>query len=195
MMVLNRLHFFESIRTHLFEGHLLEPQVVGASKLLDFWEGCRHSAKPEIEAEDDRWLAYVLATAYHETARTMQPIEEFGKGVGHDYGKPDPTTGHRYYGRGLVQLTHAHNYQEMGERLGIPLYQHPDLACDPDVSVRIIFVGMAEGRFTGKKLADYFPPKNPHCNWFDARRIINGLDRAVQIASFARSFYSALSYL
>ncbi len=29
----------------------------------------------------------MLATVYHETAKTMQPIEEYGRGVGRDYGK------------------------------------------------------------------------------------------------------------
>jgi hypothetical protein len=58
------------------------------------------------------WLAYVLATVYHETASTMEPIEEYGKGAGHSYGEPDPETGQVYDGRGYVQLTWKDNYQK-----------------------------------------------------------------------------------
>ncbi|TOE35570.1 hypothetical protein CGJ43_25525, partial [Vibrio parahaemolyticus] len=57
-----------------------------------------------------QYLAYVLATTYHETGHTMKPIEEWGKGQGRPYGEPDPETGQTYYGRGYVQLTWLANY-------------------------------------------------------------------------------------
>ena len=63
--------------------------------------GAHQLIKPDA---DLRWLAYILATDYHETAYTMQPIEEYGKGAGYDYGEPDPVTGEIYFGTGLVQL-------------------------------------------------------------------------------------------
>ena len=43
------------------------------STILNEWE-------ENLPNADDRWLAYMLATAFHETARTMQPIREFGAG-------------------------------------------------------------------------------------------------------------------
>ena len=52
---------------------------------------------------DTRWLAYMLATTFHETAYQMWPIEEYGKGSGRYYGTPDPETGETDYGRGFVQ--------------------------------------------------------------------------------------------
>jgi hypothetical protein len=102
-MKLQRKYFFDKVRAELFAGSLSEEQVAGMEEMLSFGEriGC-----------DDRHLAYVLATAFHETARTMQPIEEYGKGKGKSYGAPDPQTGQTYYGRGYVQLTWKENYQK-----------------------------------------------------------------------------------
>ncbi len=63
------------------------------------------------------YLAYTLATVYHETAYQMQPVEEYGKGAGHEYGIPDPITGKAYYGRGDVQVTWKYNYERLSKLL------------------------------------------------------------------------------
>jgi putative chitinase len=55
-----------------------------------------------------------------------------------------------------------------------------------------MFVGMNRGMFTGKKLSDYFSGTTE--DWVNARRIINGTDRAALIAGYGRIFYSAISY-
>ena len=103
---------------------------------------------------DVRWLAYSLATTIHETASTMWPIEEYGKGKGQPYGVPDPDTGEAYYGRGFVQLTWKDNYQKMtpivdplfpGEP--IDLVKKPAQALDPHVAAAIMYQGMAAGSF------------------------------------------------
>ncbi|MBE3951934.1 hypothetical protein HJ144_09510 [Vibrio parahaemolyticus] len=47
----------------------------------------------------------------------MQPVEEYGKGVGHEYGIPDPITGQTYYGRGDVQVTWKYNYERLSRLL------------------------------------------------------------------------------
>ena len=44
--------------------------------ILDEWE--KNYAKA-----DDRWLAYALGTAHHETDRTFGPIREYGRRQGH----------------------------------------------------------------------------------------------------------------
>lgn len=139
---------------------------------------------------DGRHLAYMLATVWHETAHTMQPIEEYGKGQGREYGKPYPGTGLIYYGRGLVQLTWFRNYMVMGERLGVDLTNHPELALQMDVSVKILFEGMHFGLFTGRKLRHYFndTTEDP----VNARKIINGLDQADRIATHYHRFLKAL---
>lgn len=144
------------------------------------------------------WLAYVLATTYHETAFTMEPIEECGKGVGHSYGEPDPVTGQTYYGRGYVQLTWKDNYQNAQDHVvdfrtmkcDVPLVMQPDLAMTPWVAAQIAIIGMSEGWFTGKKLSDYLTEYST--DYVNARRIINGTDKAQTIAAYAEEVEAAI---
>jgi putative chitinase len=183
--MINRPFFFDYVRQHLFNGSLKAGQVAGLTAMLDYWES--NSSK-----KDDRWLAYALATAHHETDRTFRGIEEYGKGKGRPYGKVDPETGVAYYGRGLVQLTWRKNYQKMGDLLGVDLVHHPEKALDLDIATKVIFVGMTRGIFAGKKFADYFSPSAD--DWVNARRIINGTDKANLIASYGKQYYAAISY-
>jgi putative chitinase len=158
-------------------------QVDGLSKLLD-------SAASDASLTDLRWLAYMLATVYHETARTFQPIEEIGKGRGRPYGTPDPTTGQIYYGRGFVQLTWKRNYQRFGELLGLDLIDDPGLALGESTAYKIMSIGMVRGLFTGKKLSDYINSQKR--DYVNARRIINELDKAELIAGYAKNFETIL---
>jgi putative chitinase len=185
MSELRKSVFLDHLRESLFAGKMKQSQVLGISSLLDEWAA--HHADG-----DPRWFAYMLATAHHETAQRMQPIKEFGMGRRRAYGRPDPATGERYYGRGFVQLTWNYNYKRLGASLGISdeLYLHPDKALDPAIASRIMFVGMIEGLFTGKKLGDYFSPTRE--DWTNARRIINGTDKASLIADYGRKYFAAL---
>jgi len=181
MVDLNRKVFYDSVRHSLFGGALRQSQVDGMEALIDDFERV---------AIDTRWFAYVLATAFHETAQTMEPIEEYGRGRGRSYGVPDPQTHQTYYGRGFVQLTHKKNYETMGRLIGVDLVNHPELALNADNATKIIFAGMEQGLFTGKKLKDYFD--DSHSDWYNARRIVNGLDRAARIAGYGVEFYKAI---
>jgi hypothetical protein len=183
--MINREFFFDQVRGQLFGGKLRQKQVDGMTAILDEWER-KHAKK------DDRWLAYMLATTHHETDRTMQPIEEYGRGKGRKYGIPDPQTGKVYYGRGFVQLTWKANYETMGKLLGIDLVNKPDLALELAPATQIMFLGMTRGSFTGKKLDDYFNPNLG--DWVNARRIINALDKANLIAGYGQQYYAAISY-
>lgn len=98
----------------------------GLNAILNEWE-------KNYSSKDDRWLAYMLATAHHETDRRIQPIEEYGKGKGRPYGKNIKMNGTRYndtanlfYGRGFVQLTWYENYQKAGAKLGLNLIKNPE---------------------------------------------------------------------
>jgi putative chitinase len=177
MAKLNRDFFFHYVRLHLFGGSLKQSQVEGLTAIIDYWDA-------GYSGKDDRWLAYMFATAHHETDRKFQAIEEYGKGKGHSYAP--------YYGRGLVQLTWDYNYKKMGERFGVDLFDHPELALDLDLAVKIMFYGMMNGSFTGKKLSDYFNATKE--DWVSARRIINGLDKANLIAGYGHQYYAAISY-
>ncbi len=177
MAKINRKFFFDYVKQHLFGGSLKQSQVDGLSAILDTWES-------GYAGKDDRWLAYMFATAHHETDRKFQAIEEYGKGKGKKYPP--------YYGRGLVQLTWDYNYKKMGDQFGVDLVKHPEKALDLALSVKIMFYGMTNGSFTGKKLSQYFNPTTS--DWVNARRIINGTDKANLIAEYGKRYYAAIAY-
>ena len=189
-MTVNRFSFFTRIRP-LFDGTIAQSQVDGMTAILDAWEAWV-SGNADI-APNIRWLAYALATAFHETARTMQPISEYGSGVGRDYGTPDLVTHQVYYGRGLIQLTWKANYQVQSARLGEDLVGQPDLALRPDLAANIMLHGMAAGSFTGRRLGQFFGANPAHDDPVGARRIINGTDQATPIASYHRLFLTAVA--
>ena len=185
-----RKYFFDSVRGSLFSGSMTQAQVDGMNAMLDFAEsvGC-----------DDRHLAYILATTFHETAQTMQPIAEYGKGKGKPYGVPDPQTGQTYYGRGYVQLTWRDNYATQDKKLGLGgrLVANADLALDMDIALQVIFGGMYAGDFTGVGLPKYITCKDPGSDttdYYNARKIVNGLDCASQIQGYAQKFTNAITH-
>ena len=188
-MIVDRNIFFTRVRP-LFNDRMTQSQVDGMSAILDAWDAWlpdNADLAPNI-----RWLAYMLATAFHETARTMQPIAEYGHGAGRDYGVPDPVTGLVYYGRGYLQLTWKANYQVQSARLDVDMVGDPDLALRPDLAANIMLHGMAAGSFTGRRLGQYFGANPAHDDPVNARRIINGTDQASLIASYHRVFLSAV---
>src|SRR5207237_2552895 len=95
-----------------------------------------------------------------------------------------------YYGRGFVQLTWSYNYKKAGDIIGVDLVSHPERALELPIATTILFDGMLQGWFTGKKLSNYITATS--CDYVGARRIINGIDRATAIAGYARSFEAAL---
>lgn len=139
---------------------------------------------------DLRWVAYMLATTFHECAGTWQPISEYGKGKGLKYGSPDPVTGKTYYGRGYVQLTWKDNYLTMGKILDVDLVNNPDLAMKPEIAYGIMTWGMRKGMFTGVGLPKYI--NGEKCDYVAARKIINGTDKAELIAGYAVKFEKIL---
>lgn len=182
--------FFAAVRR--ITGPLDQIQVDTINRLL---EGAAHWPTS--------WLAYALATAWHEAR--LRPIHELGgpnylskydtgplaKALGNT---PEADgDGILYAGRGLVQLTGRRNYENAGKMLGVDLLRQPDLALLPENAARILVWGMEGGKFTGKGLRDYLPgPRGSLAQFKRARRIINGVDRADDIAALAASFQSAL---
>lgn len=138
------------------------------------------------------WLAYGLATAWHEAR--LKPIEEIGKGKGRPYSQPGKY-GQSQHGRGLVQLTWDKNYEWADKAIGAggKLLQDFNLALRPDFATDILVKGMETGAFTGKKLGDYIVDRGTHDAFVRCRRIINGTDRAEMIATYADQFQDALS--
>jgi hypothetical protein len=190
MTAFQRDIYFDHVRAALFDGALSQQQVDGQNILLGLFEwGATGTPMTDV-----RWLAYMLATVFHECAGKMWPIEEHGKGSGRDYGQPDPETGQTYYGRGFVQLTWKENYDRASAALSLiddrDLVAHPQLALDSLIAARILFRGCAEGWFTGKRLGQYFNVDTD--DPIDARQIINGNDQDTLIASYHAEFLIAL---
>jgi putative chitinase len=191
-MGIHRAYFFENIKHYLFQSFTQE-QVDGLHVFLD-WYDTENPPLPERYHVDDRMFAYILATIYHETAATMQPIAEYGKGAGKEYGEPAGPYAQCYYGRGYVQLTWWDNYKRQDQKLGLQhaLEQRADLALDPAVAKEIIIRGMVDGDFTGKCLGEFFTAELT--DWYEARTIVNAHDRASDIAEYAEKFLNAISH-
>lgn len=129
-------------------------------------------------------LAYILATAYWETARTMKPVRE-AYWLSESW-RSKNLRYYPYYGRGYVQLTWKRNYELAGNVFGRRMVEDPDIALEPEIATKVLVRGMIKGWFTGKKLEDYITLE--FSDYYNARRIVNGRDRAREIAELAESY-------
>ena len=156
-------------------------------------------------------IAYMLATAKHETGHTFEPITE--KGSMSYFNKYDPVLantperrkraidmentqkgdGYKYRGRGYVQLTWKKNYRKSGEYLKKDLVNNPELALDQKNATKIMIYGMETGMFTTKKISSYISEDS--ADYLNARRVINGMDKAATIAGYASKLEECLRWL
>lgn len=197
----NAGRFFAAMRSSKMLGPDLTPgEVDGLSAILAVCSGWPLN-----------WTAYGLATAYHETAHTLQPIKEMGgavyfarmydpqgnrPAVAQALGNTIPGDGARFCGRGYVQLTGRALYvrADGALKLGGELVVNPDLALTPSIAAQIMRRGMEEGWFTGRRLAQMLPDSpSMRAAFMEARSIINGEDRAGLIADYALNFQAALA--
>lgn len=85
-------------------------------------------------------ISHFLAQAAMETDG-FRVLVEYASGKAYegrkDLGNVYPGDGVRFKGRGIFQLTGRTNYQAYGRRLGLDLVSNPDLAADPETSVRV----------------------------------------------------------
>jgi len=188
---MNKQQFFNTIRP-LFNS-LNQSQVEGIDFILDYWS-------KQTEVTDLRQFSYILGTIHHETGATMMPIEEWGKGKGKLYGTNVKMNKRPYYdrlavfyGRGYTQNTWYENYEKLTKENthDWDFLDKPELLLQPEPSIWATFYSMRTGLYTGRKLSDYF---NEHtCDWFNARKIVNGIDRAKLIADYSQVYYKALT--
>lgn len=198
MLTIDHRFFFNTARKAF--GPFRQDQVDGFNVLLSAIEE-RSSSIAEA--------AYFLATAWHETAFTMQPVREtlassdedaiarlefawtHGRltSVKNPYWRMD-AQGKAWFGRGYVQLTHKPNYVRMGERLGVNLAENPGLAMVPSIAADILIVGCQDGLFTGRRMSEFVTSSKR--DYVSARRVVNGLDKARQIAEYAKGFEKAI---
>lgn len=192
---------FKHIREKL--GRLTQKQVDGINRYV--------RAMDEDKGITYAQAAYILATVWHEGAGTMEPIEEFGKGKGRPYGtwyknskgelysfkngKRDSVYlyseyPHLYYGRGDTQNTWYDNYEKLSKVFNVDFLRQPELLLTEEWSTKVTIYSMKNGLYTGKRLDDYiYQSKKDYIN---ARRIVNGTDRAKLIAEYAADFEYAL---
>lgn len=202
----NPAKFFETVRPIL--APMTQSEVDGCNAIL---AACGMAGYPVGD------VAYTLATAYHETAGTMQPVKEYGgeayftrmydingarPAKARELGNLTPGDGAKYAGRGYPQLTGKRNYAYADAKLkelgilkpGESLIDNPDLAMRPDIAAAIMVYGMTEGWFTGRDLDDDIPRVGPATfeQFLKSRDIINGTDKAEKIAREAVEFQKAV---
>lgn len=138
--------------------------------------------------------AYIIATVYHESrlGKFMLELSDGRQYEGRpDLGNKHPGDGARYKGRGYVQITGRANYRKFSTVVGVDLEKYPDLAVRPEHALKILFEGMTKGMFTGVSLDD-FTQTSGKLDFFQARRVVNGLDRAKEIAQLAEELEAKL---
>lgn len=180
----DRKLFYSALRPKL--GSLTQANVVGFEAVLD--EALKRGTALQS-------LSYICGTAWWETGKTMQPVRE-AYWLSEAWRKKNLRY-YPFYGRGHVQLTWEANYAKIGKFYGLDLVGNPDRVMDMDLSVRILFDGMEQGWFTGKDLADYIDNVDEDDaedmrEYANARRIVNGVDRQIEIADLALAFENAL---
>lgn len=202
---MDRTKFYDEVRRTVFGGKISEGQKDGMENLLTVWFDY-FAPLSTIENPTDH-LAYNLGTAFHETARTMQPITERGSAsyfdkyepgtkLGKILGNTQPGDGFKYRGEGHVQNTGRGNAEKATKRLnelfdlGIDLVANPAGRGDPFISAMSLYLGNHEGWWTARKLRDYLIPGKP--DFVNARRVVNGTDKASTIAGYALKFKKAI---
>lgn len=203
-------HGEDGVVRSLFKRRISRKQVEGCENIIEAFK--KHAPHGTLQQ-----LAYILATAYHETAYTMQPVREtlastdeqairrldsaFKRGLMRYVSTPYWREG--YFGRGYVQLTHQSNYQgKLRDAVfrkfpGKDIGREPNLAMNPDISAFILIEGMMRGDtgvgdFTSKALEDYV--SEHRVDYLNARRTVNPGDRSSypKIAGEAEAFEEAL---
>jgi hypothetical protein len=194
----NAQAFFDALRAGLLGPTLSQSEVDGCNAILAACAGWSAN-----------WTAYALATAYHETWHTMQPVKERGgpayfrrmydpeglhPELARGLGNVRPGDGALFCGRGFVQLTGRDNYARAARLTGLPLETQPDLALQLNTAAAIMSAGMKGGWFTGRKLIDFLTDdgESTRAGYMAARRVINGQDKADLIADYALAFRAAL---
>ncbi len=216
---MDRAKFFAGIKRSVFGGKFTQAQVDGIDAILDACQKHgvsdeRHIAyilaTPMIETggtfvpikENLNYSTEALNTKFPNRITRAQ-AEAYGRNAKHpanqqmianiiyggdwglkNLGNKKPTDGWDMRGRGLPQLTGRRLYEIFGYA------DNPDAVADIKVSADIMVRAMRDGTFTGRKLSDYFNAKVTV--WKGARAIVNGSDRADDIARYAMLFHAAL---
>lgn len=156
---------------------------------------------------DPAHLAYVLATAEHETNFGAVMEETWGPSArqrryDNRYGNTRPGDGKKYRGRGYVQLTFKGNYKRFGDKLKINLVDTPEKAADPKTAADVLAIGMSELGYRSRNLILREYGFGDDFDFVNARGIVNadvneherryGATRGEGIASQAVKYFEVL---
>lgn len=208
--MLDRKIFFAQAKGTAARPGLLGPtldqgEVDGCDRILDAFDG-----------QPIAFVAYALATAYLETNHTMEPVREAywlsdtaankyffrmydingqRPAKARELGNLTPGDGVKYCGMGYPQVTGKANYAKAKAKTGIDFIANPRLMLQPGPAARAMLSGMVEGWFTTRKLGDHLPRdrRATAAEFKPARRVINGMDRAADVARYAVGFQSYLT--
>jgi len=216
---MNRQAFYGALRQRasgVFGTSLSQGQVDGMEAILDeasrrntplphlaymlstAYHETGHKMVPNVENLNYTSAARIRAVwpSRFPTAASAQPFVRNPKGLankvyngrmGNRLGSDD---GWNFRGRGLPHLTGRDNYAKGSQVAGVDLVANPERALDLPIAVKVFFDGMARGWYTGRKMSDYLDKSPP--DYREARRIVNGLDKAAELAAHARAFEAAL---
>lgn len=194
---------YDIIRKELAGGKITPEQFKGFERVVSALDADKDYSYPQG--------AYVLATIWHETATRMTPIGEYGKGKGRAYGTwLTNSKGERYcykdfskksvylerdypflyYGRGDTQNTWWDNYDKLSKVFKVDFLRNPDLLLTDEWSTPVTLYSMKVGLYTGRKLSTFVNSNKQ--DFVEARRVINGVDKADKIAKEALVFLRAL---
>ncbi|RJG46489.1 chitinase [Mesorhizobium sp. DCY119] len=205
---MNNTTFFAYARRAPFGGRLSTSQVAGMEAIL---------AEAYKRGTPDQHLAYMLATAFHETGGKMQPVEEnlnysaarirqvwptrfASVAAAKPYARNPRALANKVYGGRQGNDTKEDGYRFRGR--GLPqitfrdnyrkfgIEANPEKALELATAVHILFDGMTKGMFTTARLDQYFGAgkEDP----VGARAIVNGTDKATLIAGYYKNFLDSI---
>lgn len=180
---MDKTKFYDSIRGKV---NLTTQNVIGFDKVLDY---------AILRKTPLNKLSYILSTSFWESAQTMHPVKE-AYWLSEKWRK-DNLRYYPWYGRGLIQTTWETNYKKMSEFVGTDLTKNPDLLLEFKYALPALFIGMEKGIYTGKDLDDYIDnidesDELDFIEYKNARRIVNGTDKAETIAKLSLVFEKGL---
>lgn len=197
---MNAATFFDRVRP-IFGGSLTQGQVDGLNAVLDAWAKYGNGdsrglayvmaiAFHEVNFEPDRvenmnYSASRIREVWPSrfpTVDAARPYANNPEGLANKVysnrlgnGAEASGDGARFIGRGLAQPTGRGHAEQFTALLGVNFVDHPELYLVPAHGARILVEGMTRGLFTGRKLADYFPPGKVESRQdiINARAIVN----------------------
>ncbi len=177
-----RSRFFACLRKRLYAGTIPPGAVAGHEAIVDRWESL-------VPGGDRRQLAYVLATAFHETGGRLQPVEEnlnysavglrrtfpqrFSLEAAEECARRPEAIANRAYanrmGNGDIDSGDGYRFRGRGlvQITGRANYRafgiedRPEAALEPERAVAILIDGMRNGRFTGNGSTTIFTAAAP----------------------------------